>query len=97
MPRNSIVSVGKQGVCGSKNARRIFTLEFDFTAEDLVLLSEGKELIYSSESPHFLLKTSDYTMLGSIGTNRITVEFSGCRIKKFLRSIKEEFEKMFND
>jgi len=58
--------------CGGEKTQRI-TLQGGLAVEQMQRLAKHNRLVYSANSPHFIIFNTAYKITGSIGFNRLTV------------------------
>jgi len=80
--------------CDANILRRIIIFEEDITKENVFLLAKNKQLIFNEQFPipHFKIISQNFIIRGSIGTKKITIDFSN--IKK--QTVDILLEEIFN-
>ena len=80
--------------CDANITRKIIIFEENITKEIVALLAKNQQLIFNEQFPipHFKIITQNFIIRGSIGTNRISVDFNAIDEPK-IEILLEEFIK----
>ena len=84
--------------CDANILRKIIIFEEDIAKEDIFLLVRNNQLIFNEKLPipHFKIIAQNFIMRGSIGTNRITIDFNSIEEQKIEILLEEIIKQISN-
>jgi hypothetical protein len=81
----NIIDYGEIKICENNLLKTSIFFEKNFTISEMKLLSEGKTLIFNENFPlsYFKIIDTNYTIRGSLESNRITIDFNTADKEKY--------------